>query len=167
MNNIYIIALSAATITSPSQLICDGSSETVPLVSQVEYQRGQSTATKQEPVNCEAYLNFLMIKNSFNERLSERGISVLSSVTMSVFQKICEQCSYFKIKEVYADYSPKSNAIRIDMIIDNDFFIIVRKSLEELDNGIAVSLLRGDKLYMADYLDLNSLNNAVDYYIKG
>lgn len=161
------MALTATTLTTSPFIASEGSSiqgDTYPYDSFI---KSQETVTNRNVVDYRQYLNSIMIMQSFRERLADRNCSLISDVE-HVLSKISEKCGCFDIKEVYADYSPLTNAIRIDMVIDNDFLLIVRKKIEKgEDNGIAVSLSKGDDDYLVDYLDLDCLTEEVNYCIKG
>lgn len=161
---IYAIAFTAATLT-PSPVIASDLS-----ISDICVNVPIESMTSNQRVDDRRYLNSIQIKDSFRARLEERKLyEDLSDSVKNAFNTISEKCSFFDIKDVYADYSPSSNAIRIDMIIDNDFLLIVRKTIEESmeDNCIAVSLSKDNEIYLADYIDLNDLIEEVNYCIKG
>lgn len=161
---IYAIALTAATFT-PYPVIASDSS-----ISDICVNVPTESMTSNQRADDRRYLNSILIKDSFRARLKERKLcGNLSDSVKNALNTISEKCSFFDIKEVYADYSPLSNAIRIDMIVDNDFLLIVRKTIEEDtdDNCIAVSLSKGNENYLADYLDLNDFIKDVNYCIKG
>lgn len=167
--SIYAIALAATTTFTSCHIIASESVGASDIYSNVNFVTSQESTTSNQIADNRRYLNSIMIKKSFYERLTEKRQQVnLSNLAEKLFYSICEKCSYFDIKEVYADYSPVSEAIRIDMIIDNDFLLIVRKKINDNeDNCIAVSLSKGNERYIADYLDLNNLTKEVNYYIKG
>lgn len=166
--SIYAIALTAATLSS-SPIIVSESIGWGNVYADVNYITGLESTTSNQIADNRRYLNSVMIRTSFRERIEEKKLyGKISNSVESVFCKIGDKCSYFNVKEVYADYSPISNAIRIDMIIDNDFLLIVRKTIEkEMDNNIAVSLSKGNENYLVDYIDLDNLTKEVNYYIKG
>lgn len=168
--SIYAIALAATTTLTFPPIIASESVGTSDIYSNVNFVTSKESTTSNQIADNRRYLNSIMIKKSFYERLEEKRHQMnLSNQTEKLFYSICEKCSYFDIKEVYADYSPASNAIRIDMIIDNDFLLIVRKNINDYDedNCVAVSLSKGNERYIADYLDLNNLTKEVNYCIKG
>ena len=165
---IYTIALTAATLTAPPMIASGGSSIMGDVLVDANYIMSQGTVTSSKSADDRQYMNSIMIRKSFRERLAERRISQLPDNVENVLYEMCEKCGHFDLKEVYADYSPKSNAIRIDMIINNDFLLIVRKTIQEdEDNGVAVSLSKGNENYLVDYVDLDNLIKEVDYCIKG
>lgn len=164
---IYAIALTAATLTS-SPLI---SSESI-IGSNIyaNYIIGIESTTSNQIADNGRYLNSIMIRESFRERLIEKHLyGKLPHFVENIFNNLCDKCSYFNIREVYADYSTNSNAIRLDMVIDNGFLLIVRKKIEEeqTNNNVAVSLSKGNENYLVDYLDLNNLTTEVHYCIQG
>lgn len=168
-NPIYAIALTAATLTS-SPIIASESIGGSNIYADVNYITGLESTTSNQIADNGRYLNSVMIRESFRERLIERELyGKLPNFVENIFCNISDKCSYFNVKEVYADYSPVSKAIRIDMIIDNDFLLIVRKTIEEeqTDNSVAVSLSKGNENYLVDYFDLNTLIKEVNYCIKG
>lgn len=166
-NTIYTIALTATTLTNPSHIMSEGSSVIGNMYDNVRFTGGQEIVTSSRNADYRQYLNSIIIRQSLDKRLAEKHISLPSDAEYTL-NKICEKCACFDIKEVYADYSPVSNAIRIDMMIDNDFLLIVRKTIENgEDNGVAVSLSKGDEDYIADYLDLEDLVKETSLCIKG
>lgn len=166
--SIYAIALTAATLSSSPIIASDSGISNI--YTDVNYITDLESTTSNQIADQRRYLNSIMIKESFRARLIERKLceDLPNNIKDSLYN-ISEKCSSFNIKEVYADYSPVSNAIRIDMVIDNDFLLIVRKTIEEMedDNCIAVSLSKGNENYLVDYLDLNDLIKEVNYCIKG
>ncbi len=167
-NTIYTIALTAATLTASPFIASDGSSMMGNMCADANFIISQETVTSKRTVDDRQYLNSAMIRRSFYERLAERDISHLSDSVEQSICKISEKCGYFNIKEVYADYSPISNAIRIDMIINNDFLLIVRKTIDEDENNnVAISLSNGNEDYLVDYIDLDYLVKEVNYCIRG
>lgn len=166
MNNIIYTALATATLTASPFMVSSGSSVMGSV--DVNFIISQDIVTREKTADDRQYLNSIMIKNSFDDRLLERKISQLPDSVKHALDKISEKCGYFDIKEVYADYSPVSNAIRIDMIIANDYLLIVRKTVEEdEDNDIAVSLSKGNETYLVDYFDLENLTKEVNDCIRG
>lgn len=166
-NIVYDIALTAATLTASPVIACDGSSATNNMHAYNEFIMDNETVTSNTTINYRQYLNSIMIRQSFDKQLNDKRIT-LPKDTIHIFDKISEKCSNFDIKEVYADYSSASNAIRIDMAIDNNFLLIVRKKIEEdEDNCVAVSLSKGSEDYLVDYLDLDFFIKEVTACIKG
>lgn len=163
-NTIYTIALTASTLTAFPSYTSEGAS-----VMGGQWESVIATSyTSKDLGNDRRYLNYRIIQQSFRNRLVERSISQLPSSIEKIFNKISDKCSSFDIKEVYADYSPVSNAIRIDMIIDNDFLLIVRKTFgEDEDNCVAISLSKDNESYLADYLNIENLAKEVGNYFKG
>lgn len=167
---IYTLALTAATLTPYPVIASDSSISDICVNVPTESMPPSKSMTSNQRADDRRYLNSILIKDSFRARLKERKLCEnLSDSVKNALNTISEKCSFFDIKEVYADYSPLSNAIRIDMIVDNDFLLIVRKTIEEDtdDNCIAVSLSKGNENYLADYLDLNDFIKDVNYCIKG
>lgn len=169
MKIIYNIVLAATTLTPSSSI----ASENVGIYeydirSSVNYVASQESTTSNQIVDDSRYLNTIKIKNSFHKRLREKNIQdSYSGIVEKLFDSLCEKCSSFDIKEVYADYSLISKAIRIDMIIDDDFLLIVRKTIdEEDDNCVAVSLSKDGKDYLIDYFDIINITREVNYFIK-
>lgn len=168
MKKISMVALTAATLTSSFSSIA---SESIGMYNYCEnsYIVSVESTTSNQIVDNRRFLNSILIRkslNSLNKRLIEKKHYLSNNIT-NIFYDICEKCSYFDVKEVYADYSPLSNAIRLDMIINNDFLFIVRKKIEkDMDNNIAVSLSKGNELYLVDYLDLSDLRKEINYYIN-
>lgn len=167
MKTKYAIALTAATLSSSPIIASDSGINNI--YTDVNYITDLESTTSSQIADHRRYLNSIMIKESFCTKLTERKLyKDLPSNIKNIFYNISKECSSFDVKEVYADYSPVSNAIRIDMVIDDDFLLIVRKTIEEKDdNCIAVSLSRGNENYLVDYLDLNDLIKEVNYCIKG
>lgn len=166
--SIYAIALTAATLTS-SPIIVSESIGMSNVYADINYIMGLESTTSNQIADNRRYLNSIMIRESLRERLIEKGLyGKISDDIEDFFYKISDKCSFFNLKEVYADYSPVSNAIRIDMIVDNDFLLVVRKTIEkEVDNSIAVSLSNGNENYLVDYIDLDNLIKEVNYCIRG
>ncbi len=166
--SIYTIALTAATLTA-SPIIASESIGMGNVYADVNYITGLESITSNQIADNRRYLNSIMIRKSFRERLEEKKLyGKISDNVEDIFYKMSDKCSYFNVKEVYADYSPISNAIRIDMIINNDFLLIVRKTIEkDMDNNIGVSLSKGNENYLVDYIDLDNLTKEVNYCIKG
>lgn len=159
--------LTAASLSVPIPIILSEGSESFPVIDRDTTSFIIRQNVTSQGVNYKQYYNFLKIKQSFNKRLLERKINNLDENLKHTFNVIGEKCSNFDIQEVYADYSPNSNAFRIDMIINDNFLLIVRKTIEEDNDYVAISLSKGDEYYLVDYIDLKNLAKEINDYIKG
>lgn len=165
---IYKIVLSTATLTMSPITVQGDSSVDSSMYANNYFVASQQTDTGNDCIGCGKYFNSVNIRRSFDERMSERKISSIPDHVKQTLFKLSEECGRFDIKEVYADYSPVTNAIRIDMVIANGFLLIVRKTFDDdEDTGVAVSLSKGNDDYLADYIEIDDFVNEVDDCIKG
>lgn len=164
--SIYTIAISTATLAASPYVADQYSSVRTTVYDSLSLIASQKTITGTESINCRKFLNSLLIRKSFSKRMLERNISNIPSAVEQALFNISEECGNFDIKDVYADYSPMTRAIRIDMVLDKDFFLIVRKTFEDNDDGVAVSLSKGKEQILADYVEMNKIVEKVDKCIK-
>lgn len=99
-------------------------------------------------------LNSLKIQKSFQQKYNNLSKDILNQIEM-----ISDAISDFDVKEFYVEYNDSNNVIRIDVIINNNFMLLIRKKLNQ--NNIAFSLSKNNETYIADYLSLNEMINIV------
>ena len=99
-------------------------------------------------------LNSLKIQKSFQQKYSNLSKNILNQIEM-----ISDAVSDFDIKDLYVEYNKPNNVIRIDVIINNNFILLLRKKLNQ--NNAAFSLSKNNETYIADYLNLNEMINLV------
>jgi len=166
---ICTIALTTATLAVSTYVADEYTSANIGIYANINRIVSQASFTGQDSISidCQKYLNSVMIRKSFDDSMRERQISDTPLYVKQALLDMSEKCSAFGIKDVYADYSPVTNAIRIDLAIDDDFLLIVRKTFGEDDNGVAVSLFKGDEEFLADYFDMSQFVNEVNSCIRG
>lgn len=105
----------------------------------------------------------LEMRQLFSQRLNSKSIVPDKHIWHS-FTKMAEACSRIPYNEVFADYSSSTNAIRIDMLTEDGFLIMVRKYVDEEEDEIAFSLARKGEVYLADVSSLSSFwENIIKY----
>lgn len=99
-------------------------------------------------------LNSLKIQKSFQQKYNNLSKDILNQIEM-----ISDAISDFDIKDLFVEYNNSNNVIRIDVIVDNNFMLLIRKKLNQ--NNVSFSLSKNNETYIADYLNLNEMINIV------
>lgn len=105
----------------------------------------------------------LEIRQLFSRRLMSKSVE-LDEPIRNCFAKMVEACSRIPYSEVFADYNPSAHAIRIDMLTEDGFLLMVRKYVDDEEDVVAFSFAQKGEVYLADVASLSSFWKRIIEY---
>lgn len=142
-----------------------------------EYQWGEANIACRLPVNgisstfgemdngrlTQDTMRRLEMRRLFSQRLMSKSVTPDVAIR-NCFTKMAEACSRIPYSEVFADYNLSARAIRIDMLTDDGFLLMVRKYVDEEGEEVAFSLAKKGEVYLADIASLSSFWKRIIEY---
>ena len=142
-----------------------------------EYQWGEANIACRLPINgisstfgemdngrlTQDTMRRLEMRRLFSQRLMSKSVMPDAAIR-NCFAKMAEVCSRIPYSEVFADYNLSARAIRIDMLTDDGFLLMVRKYVDEEGEEVALSLAKKGEVYLTDIASLSSFGKCIIEY---